>query len=137
MEDSVSEMATVGPTTSGESGTISRGGPEAIMTVDREIPRTDPMEDPRWEAAVRHRVARTPINREAPGTGAIAQSAADETDGTEASIRATDGTAGRDSGTGAIASAAHRTSGTTQAGTPQDATRGQRGAGHAEVAIIP
>ena len=137
LEDSVSEMVTAVPTTSGESGTISRGEPETTMTVDREIPRTDPMEDPRWEAAVRHRVARASINREAPGTGAIAQSATDGTDGTEASIRATDGTAGRDSGTGAIVREAHRTSGTTQSGTPQNTTRRQRGTGNAEVAIIP
>ena len=112
--DSVSEMATVGPTTSGESGTISRGGPEAIVTADQEVPRPDPMEDPRREAAIRHRVARTSINREAPGTGAIAQSATDGTDGVEASTRSTDGTT---RSTGAITRAADRISGTTQQST--------------------
>ena len=109
LEDSVSEMVTAGPTTSGESGTISRGGPEAIRTEDREVPRPDPVDDPRWEAAIRARVARTPINRGDPGTEATVSLTNDRTNPT---VARQDRATGLNSGNGLGSGAADGTNGT-------------------------
>ena len=99
---SVSEMAAAGPTTLTESGNISRGGPEAIQTQDREVLRPDPVDDPRWQAAIRARGSQTPISRGDPGTEVIISLTTDRTTSTEATHgRATGMNSGTELGRGA------------------------------------